>query len=155
MLTHQGMTAGVVNEFTTATKVKFGHVPLLRFALQHSGPLAMEILKSILTIHYAQWLVVPMNGSDYLLFITRYNGSFEKYIDDFATTFLLGKGLDGIWMNTEGYPGVKSAEKLKDFIRETTFGADIFYAAYPQATVRDVLRSLDRVSAAKTLFDIP
>jgi hypothetical protein len=155
MLPHQGLTVGVINEFTTATKVKFGHLQLLRLALQNSGPLAMEILKSILTIQYAQWLTVPLDGTHYLLFFTRYNGSFEKYIDDFATTFLLGKGLDGIWMNTEGYPGVKSAEKLKDFIRSTTYGADIFYSAYPQATVRDVLRSLDRVSAARTLFDIP
>jgi len=153
-MSHVGKIVGRVNEITTVSKLKHGHVEIARLALDNSAPIALRVLADIETIHYACWVILPMNGEHYLLFVSNYTGTFDKYIDDFATTLKLGLGLDAIWWNCEGWPGVENVERLKNFIRETTTSADLFYSAYPQATVRDVLKGLKAVNAVTAFFEL-
>jgi hypothetical protein len=150
-MTNVSRVAGRNTELTTLSKIKFGHVEITKQMLDHGSELTAHILRDIETIHYACWIVVEYGSDDYLMFISNFSGSFEKYIDDFASVIALAKGLDVIWGNCEGWPGIGSVETLKAFIRETTIGADLYYSAYPEATVRDVLKGL-KASTVVTEF---
>jgi hypothetical protein len=133
---------GRTTELTTLSKIKPGHVILLREMLNRGSDLTAFILRDIETIHYASWVIVEYGGDDYLMFLSNFSGSFEKYIDDFSSVIALAFGLDLIWGNCEGWPGIESLEELKAFIRATTLRADLYYSAYPEATVRDILAAL-------------
>jgi hypothetical protein len=146
--------AGRINEITTMSKIKFGRTEFLRLLLSNSDELTARVLKDIETIHYACWVVVTLEHGSYLMFISNYSGSFEKYIDDFASVLGLAVGLDIIWSNCEGWPGIGSVEVLKDFIRATTVGADLYYAACPEATVRDVLHGLHATEVVQEFLSL-
>ena len=133
---------GRITELTTLSKIKPGRVILLREMLNRGSDLTAFLLRDIETIHYASWVIVEYGGDDYLMFLSNFTGSFEKYIDDFAAVIALAIGLELIWGNCEGWPGIDSLEDLKTFIRDTTLRADLYYSAYPEATVRDVLSAL-------------
>ena len=78
-----GKSVGRTNEITTVSTIKPGlTLPLRVFLDASAGRLLHKVLENIETIHYACWMIVPMNGRDYLVFISNYTGSFEKYIDE-------------------------------------------------------------------------
>jgi len=150
-----GKSVGRTNEITTVSKIKPGlTLPLRAFLDVSAGQLLHKVLENVETIHYACWVIVPMNGADYLVFISNYTGGFEKYIDDFTSVLTLALGLELIWSNCEGWPGTRSVEVLKAFIRSTTTAADLYYSAYPDATVRDVLKGLRAVTTVTELFEL-
>jgi hypothetical protein len=153
-VSHIGKIAGRTNELTTISKIKTGHVELTRLTLENTAAIARAVLSDVETIHYACWVILPMNGEHYLVFVSNYTGTFDKYIDDFATTLKLGLGLDSIWWNCEIWEGVENVERLKDIIREQTTSSDLFYSAYPQATVRDVLKGLKAVGAVEAFLEL-
>lgn len=152
-MSHTGKVVGRVNELTTVGQIKLGHVELTRLTLKNSALIAPFVLSDIETIHYACWVILDMNGEEYLLFVSNYTGTFDKYIDDFATTLKLGLGLEAIWWNCEDWPGVGDIEDLKAAIRRDTTGASLFYSAHPQATVRDVLKALKATAAVEALLE--
>jgi hypothetical protein len=133
---------GRTTELTTLSKIKPLHTTILREMLNRGDELTANILKDIETIQYASWVIVEYGDADYLMFLSNFTGSFEKYIDDFAAVNARAVGLQIIWGNCEGWPGIGSVENLKAFIRDTTLRADLYYSAYPEATVRDVLSAL-------------
>jgi hypothetical protein len=152
-LSHTSKMAGRINELTTVSKIKFGHTELVRLLLENGGDLANTLLSDVETIHYICWQIFTLGHHSYLVFMSNYNGSFDKYIDDFASKLTLGLGLEAIWANCEDWPGLGSVEGLKDFIRRTTIGADFYYAACPDATVRDIMRGLRAARVAREYFD--
>jgi len=150
-----GKSVGRTLEITTVSKIKPAlTLPLRAFLDASSGRLLHKVLENIETIHYACWMIVPMNGRDYLVFISNYTGSFEKYIDDFGSVLTLALGLEVIWSFCEGWPGIDSVDDLKAFIRQTTTNSSFYYSAYPDATVRDVLKGLRATTAVQELFDL-
>jgi hypothetical protein len=150
-----GKSVGRTNEITTVSTIKPGlTVPLRAFLDVSAGRLLNKVLENIETIHYACWMIVPMNGRDYLVFISNYTGSFEKYIDDFGSVLTLALGLEVIWSFCEDWPGIGSIDDLKAFIRQTTSNASFYYSAYPDATVRDVLKGLRATTVVQELFDL-
>jgi len=149
-----GKSVGRISEITTVSRIKPGHTLPLRLVMENSEALQRKVLENVETIHYACWVIVPMNGADYLVFISNYTGGFEKYIDDFTSVLTLALGLELIWSNCEGWPGTRSVEVLKAFIRSTTTAADLYYSAYPDATVRDVLKGLRAVTTVTELFEL-
>src|SRR5947209_4990308 len=115
-MSQTGSSVGRTNEITTVSKIKPGlTLPLRAFLALSSGQLLHAVLENVETIHYACWLILPMNGHDYLVFISNYTGSFEKYIDDFGSVLTLALGLEVIWSNCEGWPGIDSIDDLKAF----------------------------------------
>jgi hypothetical protein len=94
------------------------------------------LLVGISTIHTVRWAVI--DGGKRLLMASNYDGPWENYIDEFAELIL--SGLDAIWENSYGYPedGAQDVAALKHFLRRHQVPANVFYSAYPDATVLNI-----------------
>ena len=94
-------------------------------------------LIGISTIHFVRWTLI--DGGRRLLFISDYDGSWESYIDEFAEMIL--SGLDAIWETSYGMPpdGARDYPAFKRFLRSHQVPSDVFFAAYPDATVLNIM----------------
>ena len=104
------------------------------------GPTALD---DIGTVHFARWVILPDYGEDGgLLFATNFDGSFDDYIRDFAEQ--APDSFEAIYSNCVGWPegGATDLEAFKAFIRAHELVADVYYRAYPTATVREVKSGL-------------
>ena len=98
-----------------------------------------SFLSDIGTIHFARWFVIP--GTDKLLFLSNYDGSWESYLEDFITK--APGGLTAIWSNTAGYPktsnlflaGAEDGARFKRWARRQQQPTLFWYSAYPQLTM--------------------
>lgn len=108
-------------------------------------------LSGIVTIHFARWILVDAgNGSHYLVFFSNYDGSWENYLGEFID--LASDGLTAIWSNTqlgkdEGFPetkwlflrgGSRNEQLFKTYARNSQYTELIWYAAYPDLSVKNV-----------------
>ena len=99
-------------------------------------------LGSLGTIHFARWVMVP--GTDDLLFLSNYGGSWESYLEDFITK--AHTGLTGIWSNTIGFPrtsnllleGATDGERFKRWARRQQIPTAFWYSAYPDLTTANI-----------------
>jgi hypothetical protein len=106
-------------------------------------------LSDIRSIHFAHWAIV--DKGKHLLFVTHYDGSFDNYLGDFADR--ASDGLNSIWNNVQGYPqaGAFDVVAFKQFFRnDQQLPSQVFYRAYPSASVVNILR--DR-AIVQTLAD--
>jgi Dyp-type peroxidase family len=93
-------------------------------------------LANISTIHFARWVLLP--GSNRLMFLSNYGGSWESYLEDFVTK--AASGLTGVWSNTEGFPrtrwlfldGARDAGRFKRWARRQQVPTLFWYSAYPK-----------------------
>ncbi len=146
--------SGVHNALTIVAPIKGGLFPLLILRLVlFLGSLGVRnawgSLNGITSIHFARWLI--LDGGKTLLFESNYDGSWESYIDEFVD--VSSAGLNAIWANCVGFPerGCKDIESFKDVIRKHQHPALIFYRAYPDLTVKNVLAN-NSVSVAAQAF---
>ncbi len=97
-------------------------------------------LSGITTIHFARWTVI--DGGENLLFESNYDGSWESYIDDFVDSASLGMNL--IWGNCIGFPkgGSRDVEAFKAYIRVNQIPSQMFYSAYEDLTMKNILTDL-------------
>ncbi|PSB29188.1 hypothetical protein [Stenomitos frigidus] len=95
-------------------------------------------LLDIRTIHFARWVII--DGGKRLLFISNYDGSWENYIGDFVDKGNFG--LNAIWNNSVNYPpgGAQDIVSFRKYVRDHQLPSQVFYCAYPQATVKNILR---------------
>jgi len=104
-------------------------------------------LIGISTIHFVKWLIIDNDRR--LLMISDYDGSWESYIDEFAEMIL--SGLDAIWDTAYGYPpdGARDLPAFKRFLRSHQVPAEVFFSAYPEQTVLNIVndRALARAGA--------
>lgn len=110
---------------------------LVNFAGRHLFPPGS--LSNIRSIHFAHWSIV--DGGKHLLFVTHYDGSFDNYLGDF--TDRASDGLNSVWNNVEGYPraGAQDIFAFKQFFRnDQQLPSQVFYRAYPDTTVVNILR---------------
>ena len=105
-------------------------------------------LSGITTIHFARWAIVDkgiLSQSDqsYLLFESNYDGSWDSYIDDFVQ--FASTRMNLIWGNCVDYSsrGCKDVAWFKQHIRKNQFPAQVFYSAYPNLTVKNILTDLE------------
>jgi hypothetical protein len=87
------------------------------------------------------------------MFASSFDGDWDKYIDDFATT-AIGKNFDESWNHVQGYPGVKSPT-IKDWFQAHAIEAGNYVAAYPQPTVKQVWKALAVEQAFEQVLDNP
>ena len=105
-------------------------------------------LVGIATIQTVRWAL--LDGGQRLLLASNYDGTWENYIDEFAE--MLGSGLDGIWESSYGFPelGAQDVAALKQFLRCHQAPANVFYSAYPAATVLSIADGLLLVEQPET-----
>ena len=93
-------------------------------------------LDKVGTPHFAQF--VPLEDGQ-LGFFTVYDGSFDKYIDDFARS--IGEVFDVLFKFTKDAPPSpcrKHIQEFTDFAAKANRAPIGFYQAYPGLTVQDV-----------------
>jgi len=73
------------------------------------------------------------------MMVSDYDGSWEAYIDEFAELIL--SGLDAIWETSYGYPpdGARDLPAFKRFLRSHQVPSEVFYSAYPEETVLNIV----------------
>ena len=104
------------------------------------GPTPLDVIG---TVHFARWVVLPDGGDGgQLLFASNFDGPWDDYIQDFAAQS--ADSFDAIYSNCEGWPerGARDIEAFKAYIRKHELRADVYYRAYPQATVQQVKSAL-------------
>jgi hypothetical protein len=130
------------NQLTLVTVVDPAAVGRVRAVLAAIDSYARRLsppgsLIGISTIHFVRWLLIDHDRR--LLFISDYDGSWESYIDEFAEMIL--SGLDAIWETSYGMPpdGARDFPAFKRFLRSHQVPSDVFFAAYPDSTVLNII----------------
>ncbi|WP_438023974.1 hypothetical protein [Sorangium sp. So ce233] len=102
-------------------------------------------LGGIPSIHFARWVII--DGGKRLLFFSNYDGSWENYLGDFIDK--ASTGLTGVWSNTVGFPktkwliyeGATHEALFKQWTRAHQIPTQVWYSAYPDATVPNVINN--------------
>ena len=136
------------NQLTLVTVVRPAKLHQLQAVLEvidlYARRLAEEgSLVGISTIHTVRWAII--DGGKRLLLVSNYDGTWENYIDEFAELIL--SGLDAIWESSYGFPevGAQDVAAFKHFLRCHQAPANVFYSAYPTATVQNLVDALKRM----------
>ncbi len=138
------------NQLTLVTVVKPGQADRVRAVMAAIDSYAKRLappgsLLGISTIHFVKWLVIDEGRR--LMMVSDYDGSWESYIDEFAEMIL--SGLDAIWETAYGYPpdGARDVPAFKWFLRSHQVPAEVFFSAYPDETVVNLVSDLARARA--------
>ncbi len=124
----------------------------MRLALFAIGVAATKVFRpgflgALGTIHYARFL--RLKGTDKLLFLSNYGGSWQAYLEDFIVQASVG--LTAVWSNTLGFPrtsnlvqgGATDGDRFKRWARRQQLPTSFWYSAYPELTTARV-----RINAA-------
>jgi hypothetical protein len=114
-------------------------------------------LGTITSIHFARWLL--LDNDRRLLFLSNYDGNWESYIGDF-----IDRNADGLtmaWSNTEAFPktnwlmkdGAVNEELFKAWIRKYQIKTNVWYTAYKDLTVKNILRNYEIVRGMEMAND--
>ncbi|MGH9372088.1 MAG: hypothetical protein ACRD15_11215 [Vicinamibacterales bacterium] len=133
-------TVGQVTELTVIAPLKAGSAPILRQVLNALQTTPDSPIKQISTIHFARWVI--FDNDQRLLFTSNFDGSWEGYLRDFSQK--TPDGMDKIFGHCDGYPegGCKDFEAFKGYVRKYQVPTDLFYAAYPESSVKAVTEAL-------------
>jgi hypothetical protein len=147
-----GLRDGNSSEFTVFCKIKPGHADALRKVLaaaeanQDRGP-----QREIGTLHDSRSLIFD-NGTRFM-FNSRFDGTWDTYIDDFATT-KVGEIFDKLFAHTEGFPGIKDPN-VKEWFVSQQIPALHFTTSYPDLTVQQIWKDQRVNEAFQAVLDTP
>jgi hypothetical protein len=149
----EGLKVGARSEFLAIADVIPGQEEALRQTLKRhmADSRTQQAVNQIGTLHEARFVL--LDGDTRLMFASSFDGPWDVYIDDFATTDI-GLNFDETWKHVQGYPGVKSPT-IKEWFKEHTVVAGNFVAAYPEPTVQQVLKALALQKAFQQVLDTP
>ncbi len=124
----------------------------IRTAVAMTGILFQRILLrggfgGVFTLHFAH--VVWLDEGRRILLLTGYDGSALEYLGNFTDT--AGYYLNGAYGNVNNYPackwligrGAASANGFANWARQHMQYTPVFYSAYPNETVLNLMRDLD------------
>jgi len=148
-----GLRSGVRTEFTVYTNVKPGHEQAVREAIARAveDPRRGDAVKEIGTLHEARWVLFD-NGTR-LMFCSSFDGTWDNYIDDFASTYI-ATIFDSVFSHCEGFPGITDPG-AKDWFLKHQREASAFISAYPDASVKQIWKALDVQKAFQQVLDDP
>jgi hypothetical protein len=148
-------TIGIVKDnpirrFTTRTAVALVGIMFQRILLRGG-------FGGVFTLHFAH--VVWLDEGRRILLLTGYDGSALEYLGNFTDT--AGYYLNGAYCNVRNYPpckwligrGAASANGFANWARQHMQYTPVFYSAYPQETVLNLMKDLDirdHLAAAKS-----
>lgn len=133
-------TIGQVTELTVIAPLKPGAATTLRQVLNGLQVTPDSPIKQIGTIHFARWVII--DNDTRLLFTSNFDGSWENYLRDFSQK--TPDGMDRIFGHCDGYPegGCRDFEAFKAYVAKYQVTTDLFYAAYPETSVKAVIEAL-------------
>lgn len=148
-----GLQDGVMTEFTIFSKVKPGHEQALREVLERAqnNPRRAEAVQEIGTLHEARHVLFDNDTRH--MFCSSFDGTWDQYIDDFATT-VIADVFDAVFSHCEGFPGIKDPN-VKDWFMANAQEASAYTCAYPDATVRSIWKALAVEKAFENVLDNP
>jgi deferrochelatase/peroxidase EfeB len=93
-------------------------------------------------IHFARWMRLP--GTDQLLFLSNYDGTWGSYVADFIAD--APSGVTGIWSNCVGFPrtqnlfvgGAQNRDWLVRWARRQQHPTTFWYSAYRRLTAERI-----------------
>ena len=100
------------------------------------------------TVHDLRFVI--FDDDTRVIFASTFDGTWESYIDDFAT--IIPDEIDLLFHECAGYPGIHSAD-IRNWIVKQQVEATAFYSAYPDAPVREVWKALKTKKALDVLLD--
>jgi hypothetical protein len=146
-----GLTDGNSSEFTVFCKIKPGHADALREVLAAAeANLARGPQREIGTLHDTRSLILD---NDTYMFNSRFDGSWDTYIDDFGTT-KVGEIFDKLFSHTEGFPGIKDPN-VKEWFVSQQVPALHFTTSYPDLTVQQIWKDQRMNEAFQEVLDAP
>jgi hypothetical protein len=145
-----GSKSGQSNEFTLICALKPGGADRLRklMADGFTGD-RQKNTDRIATVHDLRFVI--FDNDTRVIFASTFDGDWESYINDFGT--ILPDEIDLLFHECVGYPGIHSPI-IKDWIVQQQVTAIGFYSAYPDASVRQIWKSLKTKAAFDTLLDM-
>jgi hypothetical protein len=149
-----GISVGPTSEFSLFFHVRPGQEREIREAidaLQHSpGYRPGDYEVPIAVIHEARFVLFDDDAR--LLFATSFDGTWDAYMDDFASKPL--QLFDAIFRHVEGYDGLPDLAAVKHFIssaQQTAAG----YARNYGGTVKEIRKAQRVASAFQRVLDDP
>jgi Dyp-type peroxidase family len=94
------------------------------------------------TIHYAKWFRLP--GTEMMLFLANYDGSWQSYLEDFVTK--AHEGQSAVWSHGKGFPktrllvfgGAADGDRFKRWVRRQQIVTQFWYSRFPHLTTDQV-----------------
>ena len=148
-----GPHVGSRTAFTFFSNVLPGHEQTLRdlIAGDQGDPRADEAVKEIGTLHEFRWVL--FDNDRRLMFCSSFDGSWDKYIQDFAST-AIGEMIDRNLEHVEGWIGIKDP-RASQWLLEHAVPAVYYNCAYPQPTVKQIWKALALQGAFQQVLDTP
>ena len=151
-----GVSVGSTSEFSLFFRVRPGHGEALREALgtlqDHPGYRPGDYHMAIATIHEARFVL--FDDDTRLLFATSFDGPWDAYMDDFATSGPTLQLFDVIFRHVEGYDGLPDLAAVKAFILGAQATAAGYARNYP-GTVKEIRKALRVNKAFQQVLDDP
>jgi hypothetical protein len=151
-----GVSVGPTSEFSLFFRVKPGHRGALREALRtlqnHPGYRPGDYHMAIATIHEARFVL--FDDDTRLLFATSFDGPWDAYMDDFATSGPTLQLFDAVFQHVEGYEGLPDVAAVKALVLGAQEGAAGYARNYP-GTVKEILKALRVNKAFQQVLDDP
>ena len=148
-----GPKVGSRTAFTAMMNVLPGHEQTLRdlIAGDQGDPRADEAVKEIGTLHEFRWVL--FDNDRRLMFCSSFDGSWDKYIQDFAAT-VIGQMIDRNLQHVEGWVGIKDP-RASECLLGYAVPAVSYNCAYPQPTVKQIWEALALQQAFQQVLDTP
>jgi hypothetical protein len=151
-----GVSVGPTSEFSLFFHVTPGHGDALREALRtlqdHPGYRPGDYNMAVATIHEARFVL--FDDDTRLLFATSFDGPWDAYMDDFATSGPTLQLFDTIFQHVEGYEGLPDLAAVKAFILGAQESAAGYVRNYP-GTVKEIRKALRVNKAFQQVLDDP
>lgn len=145
----------------TPSNPKITWINRLLFMASRGLPANLLGLLGLSLIHFARWVIIkpkdwPDLGqgkqklkSDYVLFCSNFNGTWDQYIDAFSDG--IPNGLNLFWYSATKYPLSVPVTPFKNYITHNQINTDYYYNATPGSGQRDVKTSLQIYDALLAL----
>ncbi|MFD1343832.1 hypothetical protein [Litorisediminicola beolgyonensis] len=135
----------------------------LLFMAARGLPSNLMGLLGLSLIHFARWVIIKRDQwpdlgqgketmeSDYMLFCSNFNGTWDQYIDAFSDG--IPNGLNLFWYSATKYPLSIPITPFKTYITYNQIGTDYYYNATPGSAQRDVKSALKVYDAVLDLTE--
>ena len=140
--------------FTAFLNVLPGHEQALRelIAEDEAQPETVEeALRQIGTLHEFRWVL--FDNDRRLMFASAFDGTWEKYIQDFASS-AIGEIIDRNLQHVEGWVGIHDP-RASECLLSYAVPAVQYAAAYPEPSVKEVWKALALQTAFEQVLDDP